>query len=311
MLNLDDVDLRILRAWGGSFPPRHWALRAPYAEIARTVGVDEETVRLRLKRARERGLLASVQVMPNARILGYREASVEVRVATYPATPKAEAIAAARGIDGVVAVVDFRDDAFVANFFFRDEAALRNLLRAFGGIPGANVDACWERHLAMPGLELKGLDWRILHSLRHDAWREPAEISEALHVSVRTVQRRLAAMTQGKAVYLTRPPNVGVVGGLMCLFFVTYADEVRKRSADFRIHSLVRRIGMSDTTSGDLSVFGVACQNFTEADQAMETMRSVEGVSSVRMHVVAGITPVPEWLDGAIAKAALQRAEGS
>jgi hypothetical protein len=97
----------------------------------------------------------------------------------------------------------------------------------------------------------------------------------------------------------------------MCLFFVTYADEVRKRSADFRIHSLVRRIGMSDTTSGDLSVFGVACQNFTEADQAMETMRSVEGVSSVRMHVVAGITPVPEWLDGAIAKAALQRAEGS
>ncbi len=50
VLNLDDLDMRIIRELGGSRPTQ-WNVRESYSNIARKLGVDEETVRMRVNRA--------------------------------------------------------------------------------------------------------------------------------------------------------------------------------------------------------------------------------------------------------------------
>jgi DNA-binding Lrp family transcriptional regulator len=47
---------------------------------------------------------------------------------------------------------------------------------------------------------MRKLDWRIVDAMREDAWRDLDDVARLLGVSIRTVQRRLSAMKDGKAI---------------------------------------------------------------------------------------------------------------
>ena len=103
-------------------------------------------------------------------------------------------------------------------------------------------------------------------------------------------------MKEGRAVYLSRPPNVNVVGGLMCNFLVFCPDRDKKRAADEMILSTISRIGAADTLPEEYSSFGISCENFAEADKVTEKIKAIYGVESVRMRVVKEIIFVEDWL---------------
>ena len=67
------------------------------------------------------------------------------------------------------------------------------------------------------------------------------------------------------------------------------------------ILSTFNRIGASDTSSEQFSTFGIACENFSEADKVAERLKAVGGVQSVRMRVVKEIAVVEDWLSHQIA----------
>jgi len=52
----DDLDVRIIKELASPASPQ-WNVKQTYSNIARRLGVDEETVRRRLKRAEERGVI--------------------------------------------------------------------------------------------------------------------------------------------------------------------------------------------------------------------------------------------------------------
>ena len=56
MHHADDLDVRIIKELGGSNPSQ-WNVRQSYSNIAERLGIDEETVRRRLKRAERLGSL--------------------------------------------------------------------------------------------------------------------------------------------------------------------------------------------------------------------------------------------------------------
>ncbi len=111
--------------------------------------------------------------------------------------------------------------------------------------------------------------------MREDPWRDLEEVAKQLGLSTRTVQRRLTALKEGKVIYLHRPPNADVVTGLMCNFQIFFSDPSKKRAADYDIHSTFRRIGASDTTHAQFSVFGMSCENFSEADKVTERLQVI------------------------------------
>src|SRR5580658_360973 len=79
LMNLDDLDFGILRELGGSNLSR-WNVRESYSDIARKLGVDEETVRARVKKASERGLIPAWRIMVNPLLIDCREAHLEIEV---------------------------------------------------------------------------------------------------------------------------------------------------------------------------------------------------------------------------------------
>jgi DNA-binding Lrp family transcriptional regulator len=296
LLNLDDLDLRIIRELGGSL---QWNVRESYSNISRKLGVDEETVRMRVNRAKERGFLPAWRMMVNPLLINCRSANLNIEMREEQ--HKADAISKIKTVDGVINIIDFRGREILVGMYYEDDEILQRKVQLIESICESPKLALWDSPFPRPDLRMNRLDWRIIDAMREDARMDLEDVAKSVDASARTVQRRLSAMKEGAAVYLLRPPNVSVVGGLMCNFLVFCADKDKKRVADRIIRSTFSRIGAFDTSPEQFSTFGISCENFSEADKVMEKVRSIDAVQSVRMRIVKEIVVVEDWLRGQIA----------
>ncbi len=296
--HLDDLDMQIIRELGGS-SALQWNVRESFSNIARKLGVDEETVRMRVNRARERGFLPVWRIMVNPLLIDCQAANLDIEVKDEQ--HKSRGISKIKTLDGMNSIVDYRGKEITVGLYYEDDESLAHKTRVIEAICESPRLDVWTSTFPRPIVRMSQLDWRIISVMRGDARMELGEVAKSAGVSTRTVQRRLSALTGGRAVYLLRPPNVSVVGGLMCNFLVFCLDRGKKRSADRMILSTFNRIGASDTSSEQFSTFGIACENFSEADKVAERLKAVGGVQSVRMRVVKEIAVVEDWLSHQIA----------
>jgi len=296
LLTPDELDMRIIRELGGSASP-YWNVWESYSAVSRKLGVDEETVRTRINRARERGFLPAWRVMVNPMLIGCLEAVLDIEVREEQR--KVDAVSKVRLVDGVYYIDDFRGRGMLVGLYHPSGEELARKVRLIESICGSD-SVSWERPVPRPNVRMRRLDWQIIEAMGEDAWRDLREVAKATGVSTRTIQRRLAAMKEGKAIYLSRPPNVSAAGGLMCNFLVR-CDEGKKRAADYAILSAFNRIGASDTSQDGFSIFGMSCQNYAEADAMVEKLRAIEGVVDVRLRVLKEIIVIRDWLEAQVA----------
>jgi hypothetical protein len=105
MHRLDDLDVKIIKELG-SPNSLQWNIRESYSNIAKRVGVDEETVRRRLKRAEERGSLPGWKMMVNPHFLKCEAVGLDLEVGDEE--KKDRAIAEVRRVDGVIKILAYR-----------------------------------------------------------------------------------------------------------------------------------------------------------------------------------------------------------
>jgi len=288
-----------MRELGGS-TSSHWNVRESYSNIARKLGVDEETVRTRLNKARERGFLPAWRAIVNPLLLNCREAYLDVEM--QDEDRKDEAILKIKIVNGVHSIVNFRGREIQVLTYYEDTDSLEKKVQQIEAICGSPRLALWLSTFPRPQIEMKKLDWRILDMMREDAWRDLDDVAKRLGLSTRTVQRRLNAMKEEKAIYIHRPPNVDAVTGLMCSFLVFFSDPDKKRAADKVIHSTFKRIGAFDTSHEQFSMFRISCQNFAEADKVTKDLEAIDGAKDVRMRIIKEIILVEDWVESQIEK---------
>lgn len=297
MLHLDDLDLRIIRELGSPTSPR-WNVRISYADISRKLGVDEETVRMRVKRARERGAFPTWRLTVNPRVLGCDAVNMELEVDAEARKP--QVLSQLRLLDGVTKIVDYRGKGLQVTVYSEGGEPLSRKIELIGLICGSPKSAQWTSRFPKPTVRMTTTDWRIVNALREDGSQDLADVAKSVRISARTVQRRLLKMKEGKAVFLSGAPNVGGVAGLVCCFVVHCPDGRSKRAVDAAIHSDFRRVGHIDTSPQDYSEFGVPCENLAEADRVLQRLQRMAGVQDAGMRIMKDVILVQDWLKGEI-----------
>ena len=207
-----------------------------------------------------------------------------------------------RRLDGVHSIVDFRGKELAVLMYYENSDSLEKKVKQIEAICQSQRLALWNSPFPRPDLHMKKLDWKIANTMREDSWRDLDDVAKQLGLSTRTVQRSLSALKEGKAIFVHRPPNADSVTGLMCNFLVYFSDAEKKRAGDYVVHSTFHRIGASDTSPAEFSIFGISCQNFTEADKVTEKLRAIDGVRSVKMRIIKEIILVQDWLQKEIEK---------
>jgi DNA-binding Lrp family transcriptional regulator len=292
----DDLDIRLMREIASPASYR-WDVTESLSSMARKLGVDEETVRRRLKRAQLSGLLGGFHLIPNPHLLGRDAVEVDLEVA---GEDKDAAISQLELVDGVILVVDFHGKALRVMIYYQNEEESARKIRLVSAICRSETEVHWQDPFPPCGLEMRDTDWRILKALRRDARKSLLEVGKEVGVSVRTVRRRLSLMTEGNAFYLLPLPSFDKLASVLCNFRVYCPDERQKKAVDGQIRSRLGRMVFSKTTAKEFSVFSVLCDNIAEAELTRRWIEGLRGVGAVKSGFSKELIVVDGWLDETI-----------
>ena len=182
MHHADDLDVRIIKELGNP-DSLQWNVRETYSSIAGRLGVDEETVRRRLKRAERLGSLPNWKMVINPLLMGCGAANIQLEIRDEKR--KADIISELRKIDGIVKILDFRGGRLLLTLYFQDEASLKTKKGAIGSISGCTELIAWELGFPEPQIRMKTTDWKIIESMIDDARRSLKGVSESVGLSLR------------------------------------------------------------------------------------------------------------------------------
>jgi DNA-binding Lrp family transcriptional regulator len=278
-----------------SISPSQWNVRRSYVDVARKLGVDEETVRNRLKMMKEMGLLRGWRLILNANLLDMKSSNVLLDFPTADA--KEEAIPRIRKVPGTVLIQDFYGETLqVAIFTREDEDPERALLTPSQGID-AEVVTSWRVRLPSSEHRPKEIDWRIIGMMLRDADRKLPEIASGVKASTRTVKRRVNMMMASSVFFMQPLLDLKKAMGVTPCHLLIKCAPSEKRRIDDLVASRFERIVFRLTNSDTHSIFLILCMNIGEMKDVLDWARSQRGVELARTDIMEQQEYVHEWLE--------------
>ena len=280
--------------WGS---PDIWNTKKSYIEIAAKLGVDEETVRNRVKHLRDTRFLLGYRLVPNPVLLGRTFASLRIEFLDREA--KQAAIPKLARMDGVINIGSTYDKSALVTLLADRDQDFSKLVVGLG-IDG---EVSW-----VPGLGLRTtkfrmtrLDWEIVSLLLRDAERKLDEIAKQLKVSTRTVKRRLNMMMKETAIFTMPMVDLRKTEGIS--YQLRVQSEQGKKSVVEK--SVIAKIGnvifrASDSQNG--SVFGFTGANIAEGNDILEWVKQQPAVKSATMTIAERVVQVFDWIESEVKK---------
>jgi DNA-binding Lrp family transcriptional regulator len=308
---MDAQDIRIFCALAISGPPETLLpTRTPgLRRIAHGLGLDEKTVRVRLRRLEEDGFIKYYQAAPNLALLGM-SSEVTYRFEAVNVATKLEALRYAQAQVGMVEALDFLGGSFVVTGAGETVDRAVELGKRIAHRFELDRFEQGRRTLEPCEVRLPPLDWRIIERMRYDARAPVGEVAGALGMTPRMVRYRLGRIRASGAVTIRPVIDARRQVGLI-LYRLTVTTQAEDR-ADV-LHGLKRRLGDSIwavrvSHAGPLLVdmFGV---NLAEPEEAVVQALEVDGVQSCAVVLLKEICepPAGSWIDQRIAERAAGR----
>ncbi len=295
----DALDNRIAKEVGNPHTLQ-WNVRESYASIARRIGVSEETVRKRIKRAEKRGSIMGWRVLPSPNLIGCVDAYVDLEVGNLER--KQEIISQLKLLEGVINILNLEGRGLFVLFDSEPGEALARKTQLIGSICGTNKFTTWNSSIPDCDLNLSGTDWRIVWAIRDDPRKSLSQIARDVGVTVRTVNRRLGLLTERRAIFLVGLPNFRQTPGVAANLLIFTPDGGRKSSVAEKIDLRFKTVVFGAPIALHYLFYNIAFQNLTEADEASGWVKGLEGVGRVRLGIMKDLIFVPNWIDGEIRK---------
>lgn len=296
---MDELDARIVREFSSPASPQ-WNVRESFSNVARKLGVDEETVRKRFNRAGELGSLPRWQLVINPTLIGRRAALIFLEVGDEDRKP--EMISWLDSRDGIVNISNFEGRGMYVAHYYENDPSLKTDIDEIGRRCGDANPIIVKPQYPSSKAKMKEVDWRIVKELEYDARRSLAEVAESMGASLRRVERRLDFMNVERAAYIMGTPVFRNIVGVVCNFLVYCPDDDKKRAANRAVLGAARKLELYEISAKDYSMFVISCDNLAEAHETKSWLERLDGVKQVRMGVLKEHIPVRKWLDTEIAK---------
>jgi DNA-binding Lrp family transcriptional regulator len=278
-----------------------WNVRESYTSIAKRVGVDEETVRKRIKRQEKLGAILGWRVVIHPNLIGCVDAYVDLEVSN--AERKEEILSQLKLLDGVIAITNFDGRGLFVLFYTEPGEALSRKVQLICSICGTRDFTALNSYLPPCDLKLSGTDWKIIWAMRDDPRKNLSEIAKEARVTTRTVNRRLTLLMERRAFFLMGLPNfrqlVGTTGN-----FLIFCSDGEKRSSSSAARNIVSRFENTAFAAVTQSVMmcNIFFHNLSEAEEAYEWIKRLEGVGKARMRIMKDLIFVCDWLDDQMKK---------
>lgn len=296
---MDSLDAGIIREFSGPGGSYQWNVRHPYSQIAHKFGVDDETIRRRIRSAERSGLIHGSELIVNPHLIGCEPVRIFVKVRD-PEQRKRTLISQLKLLDGVLLILDMQGEGLQLLMFCPEEAMSRRieLISSLSGDTDPLVLRNWQAlGFRRCELTLTRTDLMILQSLRKNPRKSTRQVATETGISARTVERRIALLTDSYAFFHMFRLDFPKLDGVICSIVISYEDEKMKPGSDRMIDSRLDRTIYSATSAKLTSLFNFVCNNVSEAEATYEWVHSLDGVSRARMGIIREYILVTDWLD--------------
>ena len=278
---MDTLDIRLLREYLQGSPGFRFQtdVRRSLREIATQFDLDADTVRKRLDRLEESGVIRSWQVGVNPDILGCTTSGVVFDI--DPTLSKEDVIAKIKLVEGVFYILNFVGSTVTVALLHEGERIRTREIELIARIAGAKNLRRLGPVSSPPSPRITKTDLRIIGALRREPKKPYRAVASMLGISSRTVRRRINRLVEGKALFVTAEIDVkAMTGGVCANLVVSYHNPSAKKRLDTRIPArfepYVIRAGSGWAQYGHFMFM------FPNIPIALDVQRSIEGMKGVK-----------------------------
>ena len=275
--------------WGS---PGRWNVRKTYADTAAKLGVDEETVRNRLKRLKESGFLIGWRVVPNPELFGLKSSMMILEFEDQD--EKEAALSKLKGVDGVIVLASTYGAGAVITYFDDEEQHASKSIMSTKGV--AEARSIGGMRLPRTHFRMTLTDWKIVSLMLRNAEEDVTEVARVAKVSTRTVKRRLNLMMDSSSISVMPMVDQGRSGGVSYNIMVE-TDEGKSGAVGERVASRIRNLVFRAAYGKNGLIFGFWAVNVAEGTEVLRWVKRLDGLKSAQLHLVDNVVYVFDWLE--------------
>ncbi|AJF60765.1 MAG: hypothetical protein QT03_C0001G1286 [archaeon GW2011_AR10] len=302
---MDTVDTQILRIMGlrpyGQLPQDMNGFKPAY--IAKKIGLEPKTVKARIQRLKESGLISFYQLYPNFNHLEVNGSAYLFNVKEQDQKPKI--IKRIEMVGELLEVHDFLGKELCVDIGYHTNYDLDKkigLLREFTG--DAKPICFYHRHMPKVNRKLSLLDWRILKTLRYNALQSPATVAAQLKISLKTAKRRIERMGKEGSFFIVPALDPSKAIGLVLFELLVYTNQSVNNSSIQQIlqttkdHYVYHYIPASSALGNfDLILF---VDSIGKIEELRQKVSKINGVAKTNALIFQGWHDFTGWIDSAI-----------
>lgn len=296
---MDQLDFKIFRTLGlrPSGNQRGDSNRLNPWIIAKKLGVDGNTVKLRLTKMKKSGFIKYFQIYPNYHLLGIGVDSAYLFELDDPERKNA-IISQCALVDGVTEITNFVGNEVCIDFTYHDSKDESRRLKLLLGLTNCkSAEKFYDRVMPPVRFELSNTDWRIIKSLRYNAFKPLSKVAQELGLSTKTV-RRFQRMIDNNAVVIVPAIQPGDVLNTITHVLLLYFKESQREQALMEALRLFEdKYFLVDTTSDGNAMIGLVAQTLAETEENLISSRKIEGVRNVKMLILKETQDFSEWMN--------------
>jgi DNA-binding Lrp family transcriptional regulator len=282
---VDSVDVKLLRDFmqdSSDFGYQR-EVRKSFSSVAQKLHLDEDTVRKRVEKLRNDGFLQGWRLMINPVVLGHTATALWFGV--QPPSSKEDVVRKLALVEGVFLIISHFSGSLTVCLLGEDEDVMKDKTELISRISNAENLLRLDMEFPPCALRLTGTDWEIVSWLIRDSRRPFALISRELHISTRTVKRRVARMVAGQALFSFFIVNIKALkSGLSVELLVNYGNPERRKEVGNaivkRFDDVLIRAGRGTPQTGH---FSFVVPNMQGAQEILSWTRNLEGVVGAKM----------------------------
>jgi DNA-binding Lrp family transcriptional regulator len=285
---LDSLDIKIFRelTQDRRTAPLNSNIRESFRRISARLQVDEDTVRLRIKKLSETGFLVGWYAIVNPELLHLKIARIFVDLKFE--SKKAELLKKIKHIPDIFAIADCFGGSVVFYLAYENNQRLQEWLAKIKDTCEI-TDMIWNDvpfpHVrAIPSTS----DWNIICAIERNPRKSVITISEETGLSTRTVKRRLEKMTNNNILFILPKLDVRKLEGVVvAAYLILYDSPKSKSEVDGKILlQLSGFLAVTEMSDSEHAFVVAPLKNVHQADEVSDWLRKQRGVKSVRLRLV-------------------------
>jgi DNA-binding Lrp family transcriptional regulator len=197
------------------------------SEIGRTLGLDEKTVRSRIKKMEDDGFIKYYQAMPSLALFGLASLTL-YRFEALNLLTKHRLIESTSKIPNVVEVVDYigpHVSIDIAGTTAKEAQEAADKIKGRFELGQRNLGA---RTIRDPHDTLDTLDWRLIQKLRYDARMSTVDLSKSLGITPRMAEYRIEKLLDSGALLIRAVIDTQKQAGLVFYELELSVDEAKR-----------------------------------------------------------------------------------